>query len=300
MVFRRIPFVVSLAGLVVVLISPPASAGVDMAGQYVESSATPVQIVGSDGRLVAGTKVVERTLDATGQVLSTETFTQENPPYRAATNDQLPFACISDGYRNGFTAYERREAIYRGKNDFAQALFFPYAQQNAREFGGGPTQQWLVCGVGGTDPNNGSRITKSGPGIAYKDRSTTYKLGQTWKEGSTPANYTVTLGFQTEGPVKVNGGISQTPQDLLKGSPRPPQSDDEMDIIARNGVNGWWQHHCEPHCGGNGSVHGTSDFQGSVVEGLWEFPVNKSVRPDDFLTKIYWTHDCANAFGVCG
>ena len=161
------------------------------------------------------------------------------------------------------------------------------------------TQQWLVCGVGGADTNNGSKLTKAGPGIAFKDADSTWKLGQIWQEGQTPANYTVSLGFQTEGPVKISGGITQTPHHELKGSPRPPQHDKEMDRLARNGANGWWEHACEPGCGGNGSPAGSSDYQGSVVEGLWEFPNGRPVSSDDFLMKIYWTHHCGSFTGIC-
>jgi len=186
-----------------------------------------------------------------------------------------------------------------GSNDLAQALFFPYSQTVSR--GGGHSsevQRWLICGVGGADTNNGSRVTKAGPGIAYKE-DPTYRIGQKWQEGSTPANYTVSLGFETEGPIKITGGISQTPQHKLKGSFRPPQHDKEMDRFAFNGANGWWEHACEPHCGGNGSPAGSSDYHGSVVEGLWEFPAGKPVRSNDFLMKVYWTHHCATASGIC-
>jgi hypothetical protein len=277
----------------VVSTAAPASADGDQPGQSVESSATALP--------GGATLVTDTVLDAAGRIVSVATQTVRNGSFRAAADDHMPFACVSEGYRSGFTAYPRKEALYQGPNDFAQALFFPYSLQGARDGGAGQprTQQWLVCAVGGADPNNGSRITKAGPGIAYRDAGATWRLGQAWREGSTPANYTVSLGFQTEGPVKVSGGISQTPQHKLKGSPRPPQHDREMDGLARNGANGWWEHACEPHCGGNGSPQGTSDYQGSVVEGLWEFPDNKPVGPDDFLTKVYWTHHCATFTGIC-
>jgi hypothetical protein len=143
-------------------------------------------------------------------------------------------------------------------------------------------------------------MTKAGPGIAFRDADTTWKLGHAWREGSTPSNTTISLGFQTQGPVQIHGGITQTPTHHLKGSPRPPHGDDEMKRLQRNGVNGWWEHGCEPHFGGNGSATGSSDYQGSVVEGLWEFPNMRPVSSDDFLMKVYWSHHCANAFGVCG
>lgn len=291
---RRSRVAASLVALTsTVLLAPsPATASTagDQPGESVESSATALP-----GGI---TQVTNTVLDAAGKVVSTTTETLRNPTFRAASADG-PFTCISEGHRAGFTPHERKEALYQGRNDFAQAFFFPYSQHNARFQGGRPTQQWLVCAVGGADSNNGSKLTKAGPGIAFKDADTSWKLGHSWKEGSTPANYTVSLGFQTEGPVKISGGMTQTPHHHLKGSPRPPQKDKEMDRLARNGANGWWEHACEPKCGGNGSPAGSSDYQGSVVEGLWEFPDGKPVSPDSFLLNVYWTHHCGTFTGIC-
>ena len=156
------------------------------------------------------------------------------------------------------------------------------------------SRQWLVCATGGADANNGSRTTVSGPGMAYRDRDSTFKIGQVWKEGRTPANYTLSLGFEVGGPrVKVNGAIQQTPNNSLKGSPRPP-FDSDMDAFSRNGVHGWWEHACVPRCGG---ASGSADFQGSVAEGLWEFPQGKPVSVDDFAMSGFTRHFCANPFG---
>jgi hypothetical protein len=289
---RRSRVAVSLVALAsTVLLAPtPATASTegDQPGETVESSATA---------LPGGSSQVTNTvLDASGQVVSVTTQTLRNANFRAAAEG---FTCISEGNKAGFTAHERREALYRGKNDFAQAFFFPYSLEKARRRGPEDKQQWIVCGVGGADTNNGSKLTKGGPGIAFKDSYQTWKLGQTWKEGATPAGYSVSLGFETEGPIKITGGITQTPQHHLKGSPRPPQHDGEMDRIARNGANGWWEHACEPACGGNGSPAGSSDYQGSVVEGLWEFPNGRVVSSDDFLMKVYWTHHCGSRSGIC-
>src|SRR5205823_2724983 len=125
------------------------------------------------------------------------------------------------------------------------------------------------------------------------DSKTTWRIGQAWKEGSTPANYTVSLGFATEGPVKVNGGIQQTPTSSLKGSMRPPYKH-PVDAFSRNSVNGWWQASCAPDCARTG---GSSEFQGSVIEGLWEFPQSISVMVSDFALSAWQRTFCANPFG---
>ncbi|MGH8998387.1 MAG: hypothetical protein ACRDY7_03255, partial [Acidimicrobiia bacterium] len=238
--------------------------------------------------------------DAAGRLRSRSAVTTENPGRDRPLGQEIRAgSCHSEGARPGFDPLPIREAIHHGSNDFAHAQFFPYRQRGARYLGQEFKQQWLVCAFGGADANNGSRVTKAGPGIAYQDPKKTWKLGHAWKEGSTPTNTTISLSFQTAGPVQVHGGMSQTPTHHLKGSPRPPHGDDKMEAIQRNGAHGWWEHGCEPRCGGNGSVRGSSDYHGSVVEGLWEFPDTKRVHSDDFLLKVYWSHHCANVFGVC-
>lgn len=187
-----------------------------------------------------------------------------------------------------------REAIHQGKNDFFQFQFFPYSVDRARrDLSGGITQQWLICGVGGADGNNGSRVTLSGPGLFYRDGAATYRKGQNWKEGSTPASYSISLGFEVGEKIKVSGGIQQTPHHSLKGSPRPP-FESELDAFSRNGANGWWEHACRPRCTRFG---GSGDFQGSVAEALWEFPQSKPIGVENFAMSGFTRHHCANPVG---
>ena len=134
----------------------------------------------------------------------------------------------------------------------------------------------------------------TGPGIAFRDGGTTYKLGQIWKEGKTPASYSLNLGFEVPtDAVTIKAGITQTPTASLRGSPRPPWNSD-VDAFSRNGANGWWEDSCAPNCTGTG---GSSNWQGSVVEGLWEFPQDRPVSEDDFALSGFFMHRCANPFG---
>lgn len=267
--------------------APPARSAPDVIDRFVET-----EVVARGDH----TEVIERVVDLDGRVLAKTTTTAENPRFRAAGAGGLPFACAHDGHRAGFEQQPRREAFRQGKNDLLHFQFFSYSMDNARndEVSGGLTQQWLVCATGGADGNNGSRMVISGPGVAYQDRGATYKIGQVWKEGRTPANYTLSLGFEAGGDrVKVNGGIQQTPTHSLKGSPRPP-IDSDADAFSRNGVNGWWEHACVPRCFGSS---GSADFQGSVAEGLFEFPQGKRVTVDHFSMRGFTRHFCANPFG---
>lgn len=248
---------------------------------------------GPDG--TAQTVLTTRVINNAGEVLRTSIETLTNPRFRAQNANAFP--CVSEGSRPGFVAHEPREAIHQTHNDLAQFLFFPYSADNARVDArtGEARKQWLICGTGGADANNGSRTVMTGPGIAFRDRDRTYKLGQIWKEGKTPANYSLKLGFEVPAKVvTIKGGIAQTPTASLRGSPRPPFKASDADAFARNGANGWWEDSCAPDCVGTG---GSSNYQGSVVEGLWEFPQARPVGPDDFMMTGFFKHRCSNPFG---
>lgn len=241
------------------------------------------------------TIVTSRVVNAAGDVLRTSTQTLTNPRFRAQGVNTFP--CLSEGNRPGFVAHERKEAFNQTRNDLAQFLFFPYSADNTRidKRTGQPQKQWLICATGGADANNGSRTVMTGPGIAFRDGGKTYKLGQIWKEGKTPANYSLNLGFEVPtNAVTIKTGITQTPTASLRGSPRPPFKASEVDAVSRNGANGWWEDSCAPDCVGTG---GSSNYQGSVVEGLWEFPQSRPVNVDDFALSGFFMHRCSNPFG---
>ena len=240
------------------------------------------------------TVVTHRVVNAAGDVIRTTTETLTNPAFRA---QQADFPCLSEGNRPGFSSYDREEVLMTNRNDKAQFFFFPYSADRTRvsKTSGQPQKQWLICATGGADANNGSRTVMTGPGIAYRDAGTTFKLGQIWKEGKTPASYSLNLGFEVPTDVvTVKAGISQTPTASVRGSMRPPFKNSDADAFSRNGANGWWEDSCAPDCVGTG---GSSNFQGSVVEALYEFPQARAVSIDDFALTGFFMHRCANPFG---
>lgn len=120
------------------------------------------------------------------------------------------------------------------------------------------------------DAENGSRITISGPGVAFNDPSTSYILGHKSREGKTPEDYSITLGFEVPlRGVNITGSIQQDPSNSLRGSILPPYGGHYMEDFHENGVNAWWEDGCRPRCTRFG---GSNHYQGSVGEGLWEFP----------------------------
>ncbi|MGH8999508.1 MAG: hypothetical protein ACRDY7_08965 [Acidimicrobiia bacterium] len=135
----------------------------------------------------------------------------------------------------------------------------------------------------------------SGPVVAFKSERATYKIGQVWREGKTPADHTVTLGFQVgRGPVQVSGSIQQNATEKLKGSPLAPFQDNRF---GRNQAAGWWEHGCRPLCR---RWNGSADFQGSVAEALFEFPEGAPVDAGDFYYSASVEHFCSNPFGCRG
>jgi len=240
------------------------------------------------------TVVISRVVTPEGDVISSTTETIDNPPFRA---QDAQFPCLSEGNRPGFGPRKVEHLFYKNRNDMAEFAFFPYAADNARRDPSnyGFSKQWLICATGGADANNGSRTVMTGPGIAFRDSGQTYKLGQNWKEGKTPANYSLNLGFEVPtGFVTIKGQITQTPTAALRGSFRPPFKASEVDAFSRNGANAWWEDSCAPRCAGTG---GSSNYQGSVVEALWQFPQDKPVAVSDFALSGFFMHRCSNPFG---
>ena len=240
------------------------------------------------------TIVISRVVTPEGDTISTTSETLDNPSFRA---QEAEFPCMSEGTRRGFGPRKVEHLFYKNHNDMAQFAFFPYTADDTRRDPSthARSKQWLICATGGADANNGSRTVMTGPGLAFRDSGETYKLGQNWKEGKTPANYSLNLGFEVPTDVvTIKAGITQTPTASLRGSFRPPFKASEVDAFARNGANGWWEDTCAPRCTGTG---GSSNYQGSVVEGLWQFPQDKPVSIDNFALSGFFMHRCSNPFG---
>jgi hypothetical protein len=69
-----------------------------------------------------------------------------------------------------------------------------------------------------------------------------------------------------------------------------------MKDYHENAVNAWWEDHCRPRCTRFG---GSNHYQGSVAEGLWEFPQwykGEALRRG-FKHAGFLEHFCSNPFG---
>jgi len=202
------------------------------------------------------------------------------------------FSCVQNGTSKSFVAYTPTEIFLNDGKSVQQDQFFLYRKDGARTVGPLNTlaTQYEMCATGGAQPT-GHRATQIGLGVAFPDANQNFKIGQDWRTGNTPANYTSTLGFQLgplpKVPLSISGSISQTPSDKLMGSLTGPFHT-PGDAFARNAVNAWWQDSCM------GSWHrcythwdGTKDFHGTVAQGLWEFTPDQVRSVDHFEVRSY-------------
>ena len=294
LVGSRRPLFVSIAAACMIVVSALPSSATESGSDsdLVDRYTQVVYELDSPSRSM---NVLERVVDATGRVLETTRVVKAIADRPIIPLNAAPFACLNDREREGFERHPHKELLDRRKNEFVHFVYFPYSQRRAQIVGRQPTQQWLVCSTGGVDAQNGSRISLSGPVVAYMNEHATHKIGQVWREGKTPADHTVTLGFQVaRGPVQVNGSIQQTPSEKLKGSPLAPFHDNRF---SRNQAAGWWEHSCRPVCR---RWNGSADFQGSVAEALFEFPEAMSINPNDFYYSASMENFCSNPFGCRG
>jgi hypothetical protein len=253
---------------------------------------SPEITLGSDGTTVSTASLSgwRKRYGQAGNLLSTTSITSTSV---GGTNSN--FSCVYDRTKTGFSPLPIKDVSSTYPEFSYQFQFFPYRQRNARTINGVSQLQYLICGTGGIDAQNGHRTTISGPGMAFKSTTTTRKIGQIWKSGPTGPSTSVTLGFSAgTGSVNVSGSISQTQSAELKGSINPPYADTGMDSYARNAANAWYDNSCGFACP---PTQGSAEFQGSVVEGLWEFPMPSSSTTYRFKLAAYGQVHCGNIFG---
>lgn len=137
-----------------------------------------------------------------------------------------------------------------------------------------------MCTKGGGDLQDGYRLFQAGTGMAIADADRFLKIGQSWKTGKTPEDYTLGLGFKVAPknvPVEISASLSQNPSDKLLGSIVGPYKT-FMNDYARNGVNAWWEDSCMGHWYGCRKWDGSRNFQGAMAQGLWEY-TNDTLPP---------------------
>ncbi|MGH2652099.1 MAG: hypothetical protein ACRDHK_12935, partial [Actinomycetota bacterium] len=198
----------------------PAGAEADMVDRYNRLVATGNVTFTPEGRTrvsdIVGNELV---VDAVGNVIDRIPFKAKvfDRPL-AATLARVP--CVHDNTREGFTPYTPpAEYPIDKKNEKGIFKFHFYSVDEARQNHlNQPTVQFLGCAAGGVDAENSSRITISGPGVAFNDPDRSHILGHKWREGKTPEDYSITLGFEVPiRGVNITGSIQQDPSNSLRG-----------------------------------------------------------------------------------
>lgn len=232
--------------------------------------------------------VVDRAGKALGPLKVNAMKVESGSPLSAAT-------CVKQGKapKKRFVAFNRTEIFSATSIGNQRYNFYPYMLRKARTVSNVPTTQYEVCGVGGADLKEGWRMHQVGLGMAFPDATRTFKIGESWKAGSTPSDYTVGLGFEAgKEPLSVNGSVSQNPTDKLLGSINGPYPT-HIDAFARNGVSAWWQDSCVSgwsKC--KFKADGSSEFQGTVAHGLWEFMPADARNVRYFTIAPYLRYGC--------
>lgn len=265
-----------------VALAPAASASADkenlnLAGLFTDQAITgSLNLDGNLARLV-NLRSMTQTVDELGRAIGSP----RTVALRAASADSTigKYSCLPKTKVNkGLKQWTPVEIYQNDDKGQIQALFHTYRQNNAREVAGNAsvsTVQYEICGVGGVAPD-GSRTRRAGVGITFADPNATHKIGQAWKTGSTPANYTLDMAFKAAAKgVEIGGGMSQTPTHKLTGSFGSP-FDAPMDDYSRNASNAWWQDSCIGSWHGCRHMHGSKDFHGAVAHGLYEFTPAKA------------------------
>lgn len=245
--------------------------------------------------------------DRFGKLLSEETLDATV----ASTSSLGNYRCVNDTTADYFYAYDPRD-LSRSNNAFSyQFVFYPYLQMYARELADvGWTLQYEWCGTGGMQARNGWHTVMAGLGETCTGRDTalppeecapeSFRIGWDWPEGDAESSVTVSLSFQaTSGPVTINGSLSHTPRDYWKGSLFPPNPHHPLwDPYTNNSVHAWWEDGCyqRAFCW---IFEGSKDFQGSVVQGLWEWPMDTTPTTYYFQYGAHWQGACGGwPFGI--
>ncbi|MGQ0465708.1 MAG: hypothetical protein ACT4QG_10360 [Sporichthyaceae bacterium] len=275
-----------------IALAPAASAGQDRAevnltGLTDDALTGSLLLDGAGARLSDLTSITQ-VVDELGRAIGSPRTVALTPNKVAARLGN--YSCLPKGNGNkDFHQYNPVQVFRDDAKGRMQGLFHTYRQNNARLLADAreKSTQYEICGVGGAAPED-TRIRRGGIGIHFADPHRDFKIGQAWKTGSTPANYTLDMAFKAAHKgVEIGGGISQSPTNKLLGSISTP-FDTPVDAYARNGVNAWWQDSCIGDWKGCQRWNGSKDFHGAVAHGLYEFtPAQADLAATGFKFTVF-------------
>jgi len=209
--------------------------------------------------------------------------------------------CVSDrqGTEPGYTAFTPIHRVADPGFGHAHYVFSLSKLENARELTNPAngnkykTQQWEVCakGNGQTDIADW-QLYQLGGAAADTDSSQPRLIGWKYKTGATPPSYTLKYGFamgtsacvgpegeaQACSDTSISGEVSQEASGRLRGGSEGPGS--ANNAYADNNVAGWWD---GEEVGGDEPFHS----HGTVIHGLWEYPMSNQQTALDWQFDIF-------------
>lgn len=232
------------------------------------------------------------------QTVASETDAPSLELASTATPTGESYGCIRHGNNANLTIYTPKYVSANNNKYYMQFIYHKYMITNARQFANGTwTRQFEWCTAGGGSTKNGYH-TKTVGSTVTTNTSTPRIVG--WKWGTTTVDSTVsaTLGFKVgdpKGVVNLDGSVQVHPRDTYTGTQGPwSAASDSANGYPQNEVSTYYQ------CGCPWNYSGSSDYQGNVGHGLWEWPMS------DTTTKAF-PHTativgfCSHPYGInCG
>jgi hypothetical protein len=295
---------VALLALAPVISAQPASAADrNLGNEFIQEvvDAAPTTLIPATGQSIepALLNTVDQVVDAAGKVLRTG---RSDLVASASSGGLDEFPCVKNGGSSRLRIFPVSERRLQGTAGAVQFLYHPYLLFKARKVKGLATNQFEICTVGGGALRDGNRLYQVGTGMALADPSQTHKIGQRWESGSTPKDYSLSMGFQVapkDSPISISASVSQTPTDKLMGSIIGPYQT-VVDHYPANAVNAWWQDECvDSWKGCHFSWNGSANFQGTIAQGLWEYPADSMPSTVRFYFMPYVERSCNHWYSSC-
>lgn len=209
------------------------------------------------------------------------------------------------------TAYQYAPQVLKGKNDKNNKQSYGlvvYQREHAHFRPSSLEQTWQLapCVFGGAHSYNGWRVLSAGLGITvrgYDNPKGFYRVDQAWDTSVDDGLSSGSISFTGGVPgASVGVGIGTTANGRNSGEAgTPPTSKDPLyKINGDNAIYAYWQNVSRLFV--PPPSRGSQDFQGTVLEGLYE--MGESTEPSvDIYWEPLWSGHCGGkykGFGGCG
>jgi hypothetical protein len=202
--------------------------------------------------------------------------------------------CIYSSKPAGLVVYRQLFVSENDAREYVYYVFSPYRYRHARTLGGVAQDQFEMCVKGGSSTYGGWKQDKTG-GSAFLRSLSLRMIGWSWASGTSLSTVSATLGFQvgSKRATSISGSITVNPTDRNTGAQGRIDWDpgNPANSYPYNADHGWWQTGCS-----GWRWCGVTNYEGTVLHGLWEFP-SRRYRPASFSGTAEWMMHCSRPFG---